>query len=151
MCPLRRVEGDRAGPAALGILVPPGRRTFLILRPRSLSWDLVLLRAAEGQMFRDMRPDEAEVVSAALFRALTRAGGGVEEAPCPDSGGYWLRARMGAYALLACPRLPGQPYRPVEFPDLQTARAAATDLAPILFPPPGVEQECYFNSRHFSR
>jgi hypothetical protein len=31
MCPLRRVEDDRAGPSALGILVPPGRRTFLIV------------------------------------------------------------------------------------------------------------------------
>ncbi len=30
----RRVEGEEAGPDALGILVPPGKRTFVILRPR---------------------------------------------------------------------------------------------------------------------
>jgi hypothetical protein len=148
MCPLRRVDDDQAGPAALGILVPPARRTFLILRPRSLPWDLVLLRAAEGKQFRDMNRDEAQVVPAAVFRALTRGGGWVEEVPSPEGGGHWLRARIGAYALLVCPRLPGQPYQPLAFVDLEAARAAA-QLAVILFPPPGVEQECYFNTSHF--
>ena len=52
MSVFRRVDDDRAGPAAMGILVPPGRRTFLILRPRALAWDLILLRRAEGSTFR---------------------------------------------------------------------------------------------------
>jgi hypothetical protein len=149
MCPLRRVDDDRAGPAALGVLVPPGRRTFLILRPRSLAWDLVLLRGAEGKAFRDMNRDEAQVVAGALLRALDKAGGHVEEVAHPD-GRLWLRARVGPYALLVCPRLPGQPYQPEAFPDAASARAAAAELAPILCPPPGVEQECYCNTRHFS-
>jgi hypothetical protein len=150
MCPLRRVDDDRAGPAALGILVPPGGRTFLILRPRSLSWDLLLLRANEDKVFRDMNRDEAQVVSAALFRALGR-GAQVEAIASPDGPGYWLRARIGAYGLLACPRLPGQPYQPLDFPNPQAAHAAAEQTAAVLCPPPDVEQECYFNTRHFSR
>jgi hypothetical protein len=143
------VDDDLAGPAALGMLVPPGRRTFLILRPRSLAWDLVLLRGSEGEAFRDMNREEAQVVAGALFRALEKAGGRIEEVACPD-GGFWVRALIGSYTLLACPRLPGKPYQPEDFPDAAAARAATAELAPILCPPPDVEQECYFNTRHFS-
>jgi hypothetical protein len=150
MCPLRRVTDDQAGPNALGILVPPGRRTFLTLRPRSLSCDLVLLRAPEHKAFRDMNRDEAQVVATALLRALENAGGRVEEAPAPEGGGFWLRALVGPYALLVCPRLPGKPYQPLVFPDSVAAGAAAAELAPVLCPPTDVQQECYCNSRHFS-
>ncbi len=155
MCPLRRVEDARAGPAALGILVPPGRRTFLILRPRSLAWDLVQLRAPEGRAFREMSQPEAKAAAHALAEALEAwAGGGdggIEEFANPEGGGFWLRVRAGAFALLACGRRPGQPYRPEAFPDADAARAAAASLAAVLCPPPGVEQEYYFNTRHFGR
>jgi hypothetical protein len=151
MCPLRRVDDAQAGPTALGILVPPGRRTFLILRPRALTWDLVLLRMPEGPAFRDMNPEEAQVVSSALWRALERGGGRLEEVGLPEGTGWWLRAHIGSYALLVCARLPGQAYEPLVFPDPPTARAAAEQLALILCPPPDIEQECYLNTRHFSR
>jgi hypothetical protein len=36
-----RVDAQRAGPAALGILVPPGDKTLVVLRPRGLEWDLL--------------------------------------------------------------------------------------------------------------
>jgi hypothetical protein len=155
MCPLRRVEGDRAGPAALGILVPPARHTFLILRPRALAWDLVLLRAAEGKAFREMGHHEAQAAARGLSAALEAwAGGGagaVEEIANPEGAGFWLRARAGAFVLLACGRRPGQPYRPEEFPDADSARAAAAALTAVLCPSAGVEQEYYFNTRHFGR
>jgi hypothetical protein len=151
MCPLRRVDDEQAGPDSLGILVPPGRRTFLILRPRSLSWDLVLTRAAGGQSFRDMNRDEAQVVSSALFRALTRQSGRLEETASPKGAGYWLCAHVGVYALLVCSRRPGQPYEPIAFPDIGAARAAMAQLLPILFPPQNREQQCYFNTRHFAQ
>jgi hypothetical protein len=153
MCALRRVDGERAGPAALGILVPPGRRTFLILRPRALAWDLVLVAEAGG-VFRDMSPLEAETAALRLHRALeawsgTGGEGHLEEVADPAGAGVWVRARVGPYALLACPRRPGEPYRPETFADRDDARAAAAQLLAVLRPPPGVEQEYYVNTRQF--
>ena len=153
MCALRRVEDERAGPDALGILIPPARRTFLILRPRSLAWDLLLLRAPEGSTFREMSHDEASAAAHALYRALREwASGGagrVEAVSQPQGQGAWLRARVGPYVLLACARVPGQPYQPLVFADAHAAGAAACRLTAILCPPPGVEQEVYFNTRNF--
>jgi hypothetical protein len=147
---LRRVMDRRAGPAALGILVPPGARTFLILRPRSLAWDLVLV-GADGA-FRELAREEADESASLLGRALDEwAGGGpgaVEAVPTPD--GCRLQVRVAAFALLACPREPGRPYRPALFDEPDGARAAA-QLAAVLCPPPGVAQELYFNTRHFGR
>jgi hypothetical protein len=155
MCPLRRVEDVQAGPAAVGILVPPARRTFVILRPRTLAWDLVLLGTPDGSTFRDMSPLEAEMAAYRLYRALDAWSGGgdgrLEEVASPQGRGFWLRAVVGPFALLACPRLPGQPYRPQDFGDARAARAAAAELLAVLRPPPGVEQECYLNTRHFGR
>src|SRR5713101_6464754 len=45
--PFRQVEASGAGPEALGLLLPPGRRTLVLLRPRSLDWDLVPVRPDE--------------------------------------------------------------------------------------------------------
>jgi hypothetical protein len=150
---LRRVTDRRAGPAALGILVPPGPRTFLILRPRSLAWDLVLV-GADGA-FREMGRDEAEAAAAHLGRALDEwAAGGpgaVEAVAAPDGRGCWLRVGVGPVTLVACPRDPGRPYRPAVFADPAAARAAAGQLAAVLCPPAGVAQELYFNTRHFGR
>ncbi len=149
---LRRVTDQRAGPAALGILVPPGPRTFLILRPRSLEFDLLLV-GPDGA-FRDMARHEADAAASELGRALdelaARGPGATEAVPAPG-GGWWLRLGVGAFALLACPRDPGQPYRPAVFTDTAAASIAAVRLAHVLCPPAGVEQELYFNTRHFGR
>ncbi len=149
---LRRVTDQRAGPAALGILVPPGPRTVLILRPRSLAFDLLLV-GPDGA-FRDMAHHEADAAAGELGRALDELAaygpGATESLPAPG-GGWWLRLRVGAFALLACPREPGRPYRPAVFADAEATRAAAGQLAAVLCPPPGVAQELYFNTRHFGR
>jgi hypothetical protein len=63
MSPLRRVFGERSGPTALGILVPPGRRTVLILRPRALAWDLLLTHPGPAAPFRELGRDEAEAAA----------------------------------------------------------------------------------------
>jgi hypothetical protein len=153
MCPLRRVEGRQAGPTALGILAPPGRRTFLILRPRSLSWDLLLSHREPDGTFRDLRPEEAARLSGELFDALSSwsagASGHIEEIARPD-GGFWLRVCVGPFSLLLCEREPGQPYRPLTFPDAETALAVAGRLRPILCPSGSVEQEVYLNTRYFT-
>jgi hypothetical protein len=153
MCPLRRVEGHRAGPSALGILVPPGRRTFLILRPRALSWDLLLLRPGSASAFREVAHSEADRLAYEILEALNRwsqgTSGHVEEVACPDGGGFWMRVRVGPFALLACGRRPGQPYCPLTFPDADTALSAAAQVRDVLRPPPDIEQEVYLNTLHF--
>jgi len=155
MSAFRWVEGRDAGPAALGVLAPPGRRTHLILRPRALPWDLLLLRPAHPSVFYEMDRDEAAAAAQELARALeTWAAGGpgrVETADAPQGPGVWLRVHAGPFALLLCPRAPGRPYQAERFPDPEAAHAAAARLAAVLRPAPGAGQELYFNTRHFTR
>jgi hypothetical protein len=155
MSSFRRVEGREAGPAALGVLALPGRRTYLILRPRALSWDLVLLRPANATVFREMDRDEATATAEELIRALEAwadgAPGRVETTSAPHGPGFWLHVHAGQFSLLLCPRAPGRPYEAERFADSDAARAVAADLAPILRPPPGTQQELYYNTRHFGR
>ena len=155
MSAFRCVEGREAGPAALGVLATPGRRTFLILRPRALPWDLVLLRPSHDSVFHEMDREEATAAAGELARALEAwAAGGpgrVETAEASQGPGLWVRVHAGTFSLLLCPRAPGKPYQAQRFADGAAARAAAADLAPVLRPPAGVRQELYFNTRHFSR
>jgi hypothetical protein len=155
MCPLRRVEDHQAGSSALGILVPPSRRTFVILRPRSLSWDLLLLQPNSLNTFRELPRAEADRLAHELYQALRHwsegASGHVEEIACPDECGFWVRVRIGSFALLACGRQPGQPYRPLTFPDADTALTAALQLRAVLRPAEHIEQEVYLNTLHFQQ
>ncbi len=155
MCPLRRVEGHRAGPSALGILVPPGRRTYLILRPRALACDLLLLRPNSVNTFRELPRGEADLLAHELFQALRQwsdgASGHVEEVAAPDGSGYWVRVHVGSFVLLMCGRQPGKPYQPLIFPDVETALSAAAQVRRILRPPANVEQEVYLNTLHFQQ
>jgi hypothetical protein len=152
---LRHVEGETAGPAAVGVLLPPGRQTFLILRPRGLLWDMLLLRSADSTMFRDLTRGEGERAAQVLWAALERwcAGGPgcVEAVACEGLGGFVVRACVGPLAFLVCPREPGRPYRPQVFADAAAADVAAHRVACVLRPPAGAELEVYFNTRHFER
>jgi hypothetical protein len=147
----RRVEGEQAGPDALGILIPPSRRTFVILRPRGLPWDLLLARG-EDLKFRELSHDEASAAAQGLFRALRDwaggGGGAIDVQAGPD--GFLLVARIGPFLLLVCVRRPGQPYAALVCPEAD-ARAAAERLAGVLCPPGQAEQEVYFNTRFFER
>jgi hypothetical protein len=155
MCPLRRVEGERAGPNALGILIPPGRRTFVILRPRALPWDLLLARSGEDSTFRVMSHEEASITArqvAAALTAWTQGGAGdIDVAAAEPAPGWRLRVRAGSYVLVVCGRQPGQAYQACVFAEQASAQEAAGRLRAVLCPPPGIEQELYFNIRHFGR
>jgi hypothetical protein len=155
MCPLRRVEDHHAGPSALGILVPPGRRTFLIVRPRSLPWDLLLLRPDSATAFHELYREQAGRVAEALYEELANwpanAANRVEEIACPDERGFWVRVRVGPFLLVACGRQAGQPYQALVFPDGEAARSAAGQLHGVLCPSEGIEQEVYLNTCHFTR
>lgn len=136
----RRVEAERAGPSALGILVPPGKRTFVILRPRSLPVDAVLCRSAEDLSFANLSHDEASVAAQRLYRLLR------EETVRVAVVAEQLRVELGEWVLLVCPRVPGQPYSPLLG---EAAEATLPRLTAIL--EPASEQEVYFNTRFFER
>jgi hypothetical protein len=139
--------------------VPPGRRTLLIVRPRALAWDLVIVHSSRKTgpttSFREFGRDEALAASEGLYLALeawTAGGPGcVEAAAAPGGAGYVVRAEVGIFPLVACPREPGRPYRPLLFPDEDEAREAAATVAATLRPGAGAEREVYFNTRHFAR
>jgi hypothetical protein len=159
MSAFRLVDGDQAGPRAVGLLAPPGRRTLVIVRPRALPWDLLVVhshpRTGPTTTFRDFGREEAAAATEGLCRALeewTRGGPGrVEAVAVPGGEGYLVRGAVGIFPLLACLRRPGEPYRPLVFPLLDEARQAADALAGTLCPAAGAGQELYVNTRHFSR
>jgi hypothetical protein len=158
MPPFRRVEDRRAGPTALGILVPPGLRTFVILRLRALEWDLLPLRpgASEGAAgFCEFGRDEAATVARRVQRALEQEAGAadspVRAVPRQDGEGYLVVARAGELRWVACGRTPGQPYRPSVFATLEGASEAAARVTRFLCPDAEAGQEYYFNTQHFSR
>src|SRR5437867_4184696 len=69
-----RVEPQHAGPSALGILVPPGTKTPVIVRPRALDWDLLPARwDGDGKHppeFSLFTRDEAANVARQLIKSL---------------------------------------------------------------------------------
>ena len=65
----RIVHGGRAGPAALGILVPPGNRTVIVVRPRALNVDLVMIRP-DTEGFYEASPQAAGLEAQRLGQAL---------------------------------------------------------------------------------
>jgi hypothetical protein len=156
MAAFRRVEDHRAGPDALGILVPPGRRTVVILRPRAVAWDFLALKPGSEVpgSFCDFERDEAAGVARQVQRDLARRvceGVNPVEVAGPADDGYRLCVRAGGLAWLACLRQPGKAYRPAGFATMEEARAAADRLARFMFPAADADQEFYFNTQNFSR
>jgi hypothetical protein len=153
MAAFRLVSAEQAGPDALGILTPPGRRTVLILRPRALPWDLVLVqRSRQGPTttFREFSREESEAATETLLQSLETCGGRVSVAPVPDSDGYHVRAEIATIPLIACSREPGQPYCPLVLAHREEAENAAAALRDVLCPAEDAGQELYFNRRHFA-
>lgn len=153
MSPFRRVEGNQAGPSALGILLPPGRRTLVVVRPRSLDWDLLPLNPNEngGPRFWEAARIEAQDVAQRLYRALeaSAAEGGVRVDAIAAEAGYEVRIAVGSFVLLLCGRIPGRPYEPHIFPTVSEALLAVERVATCLNPA-GNEQEVYLNTRNFA-
>jgi hypothetical protein len=124
-----------------------------------MSWDLLALKpgaAPELQaVFCDFERDEAAAVARQVQQALARAAcegvNPVETVAGPMQQGYRLCLRAGGLTWLACPRLPGQPYRPASFATLEEARDAALRLARFVCPNADADQEFYFNTQNFSR
>ncbi len=153
MPPFRRVEAARAGPLALGILVPPGPRTQVILRPRALEWDL-LPSADENGAFAHFAREEAAAVARRVFQALEQAAieGMDRLQTLPNSkGGFHVATAAGGFFWLVCLRLPGKPYQPQVFATAAEAQQAVNQLRPYVCPAADATQEYYFNTQNFSR
>src|SRR5262245_19699902 len=141
MPPFRTVHGGRAGPHAVGILVPPGNRTLVVLRPRALDLDLVLVQRGDDEHhagFMEMPRQQAGVDAQKLAQALigwASGGAGQVDTAAADGGdGYWVRVEVDTFPLIACARLPGQPYRPKLFATLPEAERTADELRALLCP-----------------
>jgi hypothetical protein len=155
--PFRRVEARSAGPQALGILVPPGRRTLVILRPRSLPWDLLPARwdgdARQPPVFCPFERDEAAVVARRLHQALEQAvAGGVNPVQTiGDEEGqrFQVWVHTGEHVWMVCRRAPGEAYQPIVFASRAEAESAALSLTPIIWPALERQQEIYFNTQQF--
>jgi hypothetical protein len=152
MTAFRRVEDRLAGPRALGILVPPGLRTFVILRPRALVWDLLPLKPEDTSGFCQFGRDEA----AGLARRLKQS---LEEAACAGqrssatvlahSGGFLACFAAQDLHWVVCRRIPGTPYRPLVFSSREEAQRALERLLPFVCPAADAGQEYYFNTQNF--
>lgn len=159
MAIFQRVDAERAGPRALGVLIPPGRRTLVILRPRGMDWDLVLLKPDAPELaaaqFWELSQWEASGMTHRTLRALQEwagAGNGATAVvPAAEDNGYHVRVASGPLAWAVCRRVPGQPYRPATFATSPEAEAVATELTKVLCPAAEDHQEIYFNTRHFTR
>ncbi len=154
----RRVDAGRAGASALGILVPPGEATLVIVRPRPLAWDLLPARwdgdCAHPPAFCTFGRDEAAAVARRLQTALEKsvqAGSnpiesfGDVQAGC---GQLWLRT--DEFVWIVCRRSPGQAYQPAIFTTREGLDQAAAQLRPFLWPAADGEQEYYFNTQLFA-
>ena len=98
MAALRRVSDEMAGPGAVGLLLPPGARTVLIVRPRTLAWDLLLMRSAAGSAFRELTRTEAPAVVQA-FLADWIDGGSSFSTLLTSTDGFISRDNAAVYGL----------------------------------------------------
>jgi hypothetical protein len=158
MASFRRVDPGRAGPNALGILVPPGPRTLIIVRPRALEWDLVLVPAgtvalrnpASWELDRAAAATRVQDLRRALEEWACGGPGRIASVASPDDFGCQLWVEVGTLALAVCRRVPGQPYQLVHFAGREEAHSAARRLTAALCPAADASQELYINTRNFS-
>ena len=157
MPPFRRVDPERAGADALGILVPPGEKSFVILRPRGLPWDLLPARwdgtPERPPEFCYFGRDEAARTARNLLHYLEEQVGRT----CPvetlgDAAGnrFQVWVRTPELLFVVCRRSPGQPYQPVVFPSRAEAESAGASIESVVWPAADAEQEYYFNTQRFA-
>jgi hypothetical protein len=152
--PFVRVLDKEAGPTALGILVPPGRQTLLILRPRELTVDLVATRELGNTELWQMTPEEGSGQAIRLFRALEQPTNVQHHCHWLENEMGWMEFQVESFSLLVCEREPGQPYTPSRFYDPSRGWGglglglALYSLYRVLRPEDH-DQEVYFNTVHF--
>ncbi len=154
----RRVEPQLAAPDALGILVPPGLRTLVILRPSSLGWDLLPAHwdgdPSVAPAFCLFDRDEAAQLAKRLLQELESAvaSGRNPVETLGDAQGrafqVWIRAADCFW--IPCARTEEQTYQPLLFASRQEAQQAGESLMRIVWPAAGAAQEYYVNTQKFA-
>jgi hypothetical protein len=155
----RRVDAQRAGAAALGILVPLGANTLVILRPRGLEWDLLPARwggdGGASPVFCQFGREEAAMVARRFQQSLEEAvlagKDPVETFGDPARQEFQVWVRAGDFVWILCRRMPGQPYQPLTFASNEEAENAGRRIEPFFHPAPDANQEYYFNTQNFTR
>jgi hypothetical protein len=153
----RRVDARQAGQEALGILVPPGERTVVILRPRGLVWDLLPLQpglehvqpAVFATRSRDSAAHLARGVQQALERTLGLLPHPLEVACASPGSAYGVCARLEECLWIVCRRAAGKAYEPALFASVAEAEAVMAQLLPYLWPSNDAVREYYFNTQAF--
>ncbi|MBI3410720.1 MAG: hypothetical protein HY040_20475 [Planctomycetes bacterium] len=156
--PFCRVEPERAGPGALGILVPPGQKTLVILRPRAHAWDLLPARwdgdPEVPPVFCTFERDEAAHVARRLLHLLEehveRGFSPVHTVGDSQSRRFQVWLRTEELIWIACRRTPGKAYQPVLFETQEEARSAAELEEAVVWPGADALQEYYFNTQKFA-
>jgi hypothetical protein len=159
MSAFRRVDAQRAGAMALGILVPPGLKTLVILRPCGLEWDLLPARwagePATPPVFSQFSREEAALVARrfqqSLEDAVVAGKNPVGTFGNPSGQAFQVWVRTGEHVWILCRRLPGRPYEPLVFGSQEEAENAGRRLSPIFHPALDANQEYYFNTQNFER
>ncbi len=153
----RRVEAKFAGPTAIGVLVPQGDRTLVVVRPLALKWDLLPARwdgdSESHPQFCSFSRDEAAGVARRFIEDLKKA----REVGCfpvhsfgnEDIGDVGIWVRTSDLVWIACERNPNHPYKPASFTTFAESREAGNALGHYVHPPIGEEQEYYFNTQNF--
>jgi len=153
MAAFQRIDQRQACATALGILVPPGQRTTVIVRPRALSWDLLPVQIRDGvrSAFCQFSRDEAAGVARRLHRDLASDHAEDPLVILSNSArdGFHVAVRASGFYWLACARAPGQSYQPISFSTETDAELAAQQLAEFVCPKSDANQQVYFNTQHF--
>ena len=153
-----RVEPQHAGPNALGILVPPGTKTLVIVRPRALERDLLPARwdgdAAHPPQFCRFSRDEAANVARRFVKeleaAVTQGVNPVESFGDAQRQRLQIWLRTDEFVWIMCKRTQGQLVEPIVLASPEEAAQEADRLAGLLWPASDVNQEYYFNTQNFS-
>ncbi|MSU78053.1 MAG: hypothetical protein EXS16_08150 [Gemmataceae bacterium] len=154
----RRVEARFAGPTAIGVLVPQGERTLVVVRPRALRWDLLPARwdgdAAAHPHFCTFSRDEAAAVARRFIADLNSASlsgeDPVQTFGNAEIGELQIWVRTNDLVWIVCERTPGRPYEPAIFATLAAALNTAQELGPFVHPRMGDVQDYYFNTQSFA-
>jgi hypothetical protein len=151
----QRVDAQHAGPSALGILVPQGTKTLVIVRPRALAWDLLPAKwngdAAQPPQFCVFTRDEAAGVARRFMAFLeSTSANPVQTFGSANSEHTQIWLRTDEFVWIVCRRAPGAAYQPMLFASPEAAVSDAEKIAAVVFPAASVKQEYYFNTQNFS-
>ncbi len=148
----QRVDLQHAGPNAVGVLIPQGAKTPVIVRLRALQWDLLPARwdgvASHAPQFCVFTRDEAAGVARRLAHALETGVSPLESFGNTEKNCVQLWLRADDFVWIVCQRVQGEAYRPITFTSLEEASSAADILEPILRPAADAVQHYYFNTQH---